>query len=107
MEFAALGDIHGDYASVRRNMRQHPEIPFSVCVGDVADAQGRYESYAAPLFWIVVWVVEVNHAARAFYRRVGLQPDGARRVDRLAGEPVPVVRYAGTLNRVDLGGLLR
>ena len=62
---------------------------------------------AAPLYWMVVWVVEVNHAARAFYRRVGLEPDGARRLDRLGGEAVPVVRYAGALNRVDLGRLLR
>ena len=52
MRFGALGDIHGDFASVRRIMRQHPEIPFWVCVGDVADAAGRYESFAAPLFWI-------------------------------------------------------
>jgi ribosomal protein S18 acetylase RimI-like enzyme len=52
------------------------------------------------LFWLVVWVVEANHAARAFYRRVGLRPDGARRDELLAGEPVPVVRYAGPLNPV-------
>jgi GNAT superfamily N-acetyltransferase len=50
------------------------------------------------LFWLVVWVVEANHAARAFYRRVGLRADGARRDERLAGEPVAVVRYAGPLN---------
>jgi ribosomal protein S18 acetylase RimI-like enzyme len=52
------------------------------------------------LYWLVVWVVEANHAARAFYRRVGLRPDGARRDQRLAGEPVTVVRYAGPLNPV-------
>ncbi|HUS63021.1 MAG TPA: GNAT family N-acetyltransferase [Kofleriaceae bacterium] len=60
---------------------------------------------AAPLYWMVVWVVEVNHAARAFYRRVGLEPDGRRKTDRLEGEPVDVVRYAGPLNRVALGDL--
>lgn len=60
------------------------------------------------LYWLVVWVVEANHAARAFYRRVGLRPDGARRDQRLAGEPVTVVRYAGPLNPlVDLAALLR
>ena len=60
----------------------------------------------APLYWMVVWVVEVNHAARAFYRRLGLEPDGRRRIDRLEGEPVDEVRYAGPLNRVDVGGLI-
>jgi len=48
----ALGDIHGDFASVRRIMRQHPEIPAWLCVGDVADADGNYEAFDAPLFWI-------------------------------------------------------
>ncbi len=48
----ALGDIHGDFASVRRIMRQHPDIPAWLCVGDVADADGHYEAFDAPLFWI-------------------------------------------------------
>jgi uncharacterized protein len=48
----ALGDIHGDFASVRRIMRHHPEIRSWLCVGDVADAEGRYEAFDAPLFWI-------------------------------------------------------
>ena len=52
MRFGALGDIHGDFATVRRIMRQHPDIPFWVCVGDVADAEGRYEPLDAPLYWI-------------------------------------------------------
>ena len=50
--FGALGDIHGDFASVRRIMRQHPDVPFWLCVGDVADAAGRYEPLDAPLYWI-------------------------------------------------------
>jgi Icc-related predicted phosphoesterase len=50
--FGALGDIHGDFASARRVMMRHPDVPFWLCVGDVADAQGRYEAMAAPLFWI-------------------------------------------------------
>jgi Icc-related predicted phosphoesterase len=48
----ALGDIHGDFASVRRIMRRHPEIPAWLCVGDVADVDGHYEAFDAPLFWI-------------------------------------------------------
>jgi Icc-related predicted phosphoesterase len=52
LEFGALGDIHGDFDTVRRIMRQHSRIPFWVCVGDVADAAGRYEPLGAPLYWI-------------------------------------------------------
>jgi hypothetical protein len=52
MRFGALGDIHGDFASVRRIMRQHPEIAFWLSVGDVADAAGRYVPFDSPLFWI-------------------------------------------------------
>ena len=52
MLFGALGDIHGDFPSVRRIMRRHPDVPFWLCVGDVADAEGRYEDLDAPLHWI-------------------------------------------------------
>src|SRR5688572_17988098 len=50
--FGALGDIHGDFPSATRIMERHPEVPFWVCVGDVADAGGRYEPFPAPLYWI-------------------------------------------------------
>jgi Icc-related predicted phosphoesterase len=52
MRFGALGDIHGDFATVRRIMRQQPDIPFWVCVGDVADTAGNYEPFDVPLYWI-------------------------------------------------------
>lgn len=51
-QIGALGDIHGDFASVRRIMRQHPEVQAWLCVGDVADAEGRYDAFDAPLHWI-------------------------------------------------------
>src|SRR5687768_6253819 len=50
--FGALGDIHGDFESARRVMERHPDIPFWLCVGDVADADGRYEPLPAPLHFI-------------------------------------------------------
>jgi Icc-related predicted phosphoesterase len=51
-QIGALGDIHGDFASVHRIMRQHPGIRAWLCVGDVADADGHYEAFEAPLYWI-------------------------------------------------------
>jgi Icc-related predicted phosphoesterase len=50
--FGALGDIHGDFASVQTIVRAHREVPFWLCVGDVADDHGRYESFDAPVYWI-------------------------------------------------------
>lgn len=52
MVFGAIGDIHGDFESARRIMERHREVPFWLCVGDVADAQGNYEPLPAPLYWI-------------------------------------------------------
>jgi predicted phosphodiesterase len=50
--FGALGDIHGDFAAARRVMTRHRDVPFWLCVGDVADDAGRYEALPAPLYWI-------------------------------------------------------
>jgi Icc-related predicted phosphoesterase len=33
-------------------MDRHPEVPFWLCAGDVADANGNYEPLPAPLYWI-------------------------------------------------------
>ena len=38
--------------AVRRSSATHPEVPFWLCVGDVADDQGRYENFDAPVYWI-------------------------------------------------------
>ena len=50
--FGALGDIHGDFDAARQIMERHREVPFWLCVGDVADAAGRYEEMPSPLYWI-------------------------------------------------------
>jgi hypothetical protein len=52
VRFGALGDIHGDFASVRRIMRRHPDVPVWISVGDLADDEGRYHAVDAPLYWI-------------------------------------------------------
>jgi hypothetical protein len=50
--FGALGDIHGAFAAARGIMERHPEVPFWLCVGDVANGDGQYEALPAPLYWI-------------------------------------------------------
>lgn len=52
MQFGALGDIHGDFESARRIMERHPDVPYWVCVGDLADDVGRYQPVPRPLYWI-------------------------------------------------------
>ncbi|MCX6543813.1 MAG: hypothetical protein NTV05_05300 [Acidobacteria bacterium] len=52
MKFGALGDVHGDFLSVRTIMLRHPDIGWWVSVGDLADANGAYESPPSPLYWI-------------------------------------------------------
>jgi Icc-related predicted phosphoesterase len=48
----ALGDIHGAFDAARRIIAGHPEVPFWLCVGDIADEHGRYESLGARVYWI-------------------------------------------------------
>ncbi|HTM27589.1 MAG TPA: metallophosphoesterase [Vicinamibacterales bacterium] len=52
MFFGALGDIHGAFEAARAIVARHPEIPFWLCVGDIADELGRYESLGAPVYFI-------------------------------------------------------
>ena len=48
----ALGDIHGAFDSARAAIGRHPDVTAWLCVGDIADEQGRYESLDAPVYWI-------------------------------------------------------
>jgi len=50
--FGVLGDIHGDFETTRRIMERHRDVPFWLCVGDVATADGKYEALPVPLHWI-------------------------------------------------------
>lgn len=46
---------------------------------------------------LTLWVLEINHRARAFYEAFGFEPDGARKVDELETEQLVALRY-----RIDL-----
>ena len=52
MPVGILGDIHGDFAAVRRIMSRHPDIRAWLAIGDLADDEGRYEAVEAPIYWI-------------------------------------------------------
>lgn len=50
--FGALGDIHGAFDEARRIVARHPDVPFWLCVGDIATDEGVYESIGATVYWI-------------------------------------------------------
>jgi uncharacterized protein len=52
MRIGAVADIHGNFDALARAMERHPEVPFWICVGDLASRTGAYPEPPAPLFWI-------------------------------------------------------
>src|SRR5687768_16670521 len=50
--FGVVADLHGNFTALDRILQRHPEIPFWLCVGDVASITGAYPTPAAPLYWI-------------------------------------------------------
>ena len=52
MLIGALGDIHGEFDTVRQIMARHADVPLWLQVGDVATNAGEYFSPPAPIYWI-------------------------------------------------------
>ena len=52
MVFGAIADIHGNFEAMHRAMERHPDVPFWICVGDVASRAGAYPEPSKPLYWI-------------------------------------------------------
>ena len=52
MTVGAVADIHGNFDALTRAMDRHPDVPFWICVGDVASRTGSYPAPPRPLFWI-------------------------------------------------------
>lgn len=59
---------------------------------------GLEQLAAKPLYWAIIWAVEANERAIQFYKRRGFCLDGGRRIDRIGGAPIAVVRCAMPLN---------
>jgi Icc-related predicted phosphoesterase len=52
MTFGVIADVHGNFAAMRVAMQRHPDVPFWLCVGDLASRAGEYPDSPAPLYWI-------------------------------------------------------
>jgi Icc-related predicted phosphoesterase len=52
MLIGAVADIHGNFDALTRAMERHPDVPFWLCVGDLASRTGAYPEVPKPLYWI-------------------------------------------------------
>jgi Icc-related predicted phosphoesterase len=52
MRIGAVADIHGNFDALAQAMTRHPDVPWWVCVGDLASHNGSYPGVPAPLYWI-------------------------------------------------------
>ncbi len=52
MIIGAVADIHGNFEALTRAMLRHADVPYWICVGDLASRTGAYPEPPAPLFWI-------------------------------------------------------
>ncbi len=86
-----------DFAGELTLLYVHPDH-VSTGVGSALFRRAVESLAAHPCYWLVVWVVERNLEARAFYEHHGMRADGGRRIDRFHGTGVPVIRYAMPLN---------
>lgn len=48
----ALADVHGNFDAMMRAMERHRDVPFWLCVGDIASRAGLYPEPIAPVYWI-------------------------------------------------------
>ena len=52
MIFGVVADIHGNFDAMHAAMARHPDVPYWLCVGDLASRAGAYPEPIAPLYWI-------------------------------------------------------
>lgn len=50
--FGIIGDVHGNFDALARIIDRHRDIPFWLCVGDVASQSGAYPAPQAPVYFI-------------------------------------------------------
>jgi len=96
MVLGALADIHGNFEAMRLAMERHPDVPFWLCVGDVASRTGAYPEPLAPLYWI--------KGNNEDFSRIAMWEEGRDLVPNLFYIPNGTARHIGTLTVAGLGG---
>jgi Icc-related predicted phosphoesterase len=96
MLIGALADIHGNFDAMRAAMERYPEVPFWLCVGDVASRTGAYPDPPAPLYWI--------KGNNEDFDRIAAWESGRDMVPNLHFIPNGTSRTIGPLTVAGLGG---
>ncbi len=96
MLVGALADIHGNFDAMRRAIERHPDVPFWLCVGDVASRSGAYPEPPAPVYWI--------KGNNENFDRIAEWEAGRDQVPNLRYIPNGTARKVGVLNVAGLGG---
>jgi Icc-related predicted phosphoesterase len=96
MLIGALADIHGNFDAMRAAMERHPDVPFWLCVGDVASRTGAYPDPSAPLYWI--------KGNNEDFDRIAAWESGRDMVANLHFIPNGTSRTIGPLTVAGLGG---
>ena len=81
---------------MRRAMERHPDVPFWLCVGDLASRSGAYPEPPAPMFWI--------KGNNEDFNRIAAWEAGRDQVPNLHFIPNGTARKIGPLNVAGLGG---
>jgi Icc-related predicted phosphoesterase len=94
--FGVVADLHGNFGALDRILRRHPDIPFWLCVGDVASVTGAYPTPAAPLYWI-----KGNNEA---FDRIDAFTAGRESIPNMHYIPNGTLRTIGSLRVAGVGG---
>jgi Icc-related predicted phosphoesterase len=96
MTFGVIADVHGNFDAMQQAMERHPDVPFWLCVGDLASRAGRYPTPPAPLYWIKGNNEDFDQVARF--------EDGSLRVEHLHYIPNGTSVRIGSVTVAALGG---
>ena len=96
MIVGAVADIHGNFEALARAMERHPEVPFWICVGDLASRTGAYPAPPKPLFWI--------KGNNEDFDRIAAWAAGQTSPHNLQYIPNGAVAHVGPLRVAGLGG---
>ena len=96
MLIGALADVHGNFDAMSHAMERHPEVPFWLCVGDLASRTGAYPEPPVPLYWI--------KGNNEDFERIAAWTSGAPAPRNLHLIPNGTAIHAGPLRVAGLGG---
>jgi uncharacterized protein len=96
MLFGVLADVHGNFEAMHLAMGCHPDLPFWLCVGDLASRAGVYPEPTVPLYWI--------KGNNENFQEIAAFASGARVIPNLHYLGNGTVARVGPLTVAGLGG---